>query len=53
VSVNEGVVEVPGARLAYIDTGGRGVPVVLLHAGTAALASGSINCRRSRRPAFA
>jgi pimeloyl-ACP methyl ester carboxylesterase len=30
----ESYVEVPGARLFYIDTGGSGVPVVFLHAAT-------------------
>lgn len=31
---HEGFVEVPGARLFYWDTGGRGVPVLLAHPGT-------------------
>ena len=44
---NEGVVDVPGARLAYIDTGGRGAPVVLLHAGT-----GSARVWEHQLPAF-
>src|SRR3954464_5575020 len=30
----EGYASVPGARLFYTDTGGAGVPVVLLHAAT-------------------
>ena len=47
VPVSEGVVDVPGARLAYIDTGGRGVPVVLLHAGT-----GSARVWEHQLPAF-
>ncbi len=34
VSVPEAFVAVPGARIFYVDTGGRGVPVVLLHANT-------------------
>ena len=34
VDVKEGAAEVQGARLFYIDTGGRGTPVILLHAGT-------------------
>ena len=45
--MSEGVVDVPGARLAYIDTGGRGVPVVLLHAGT-----GSARVWEHQLPAF-
>ena len=32
--VGEGLVEVPGSRLYYWDTGGCGHPVILLHAGT-------------------
>jgi pimeloyl-ACP methyl ester carboxylesterase len=34
VPVQEGMVEVPGSRLWYWDTGGPGYPVILLHAGT-------------------
>jgi len=34
VPVQEGLVEVPGSRLYYWDTGGCGHPVILLHAGT-------------------
>ena len=33
-NVREGFAEVPGARLFYIDSGGSGPPIVLLHAGT-------------------
>jgi pimeloyl-ACP methyl ester carboxylesterase len=33
-AMNNGVVDVPGARLAYVDSGGSGIPVVLLHAAT-------------------
>src|ERR1700722_8661052 len=32
--VREGYVTVPGARIFYRDTGGGGVPVILLHAAT-------------------
>lgn len=32
--VEEGLVDVPGSRLWYWDTGGAGQPVILLHAGT-------------------
>jgi pimeloyl-ACP methyl ester carboxylesterase len=39
--------EVPGARLYYIDTGGNGVPVVLLHAAT-----GSSQTWEYQLPAF-
>ena len=31
---HEGYVELPGARIFYLDTGGNGVPVVFLHAAT-------------------
>ncbi len=34
VPVQEGMVDVPGCRLWYWDTGGAGHPVILLHAGT-------------------
>ena len=34
VPAQEGLVDVPGARLWYWDTGGPGHPVILLHAGT-------------------
>jgi pimeloyl-ACP methyl ester carboxylesterase len=37
-SVREGHVEVPGARLFYIDGGGTGPALVLLHAGTGSAA---------------
>ena len=33
-AVHEAYAELPGARIFYIDTGGSGVPVVLLHAAT-------------------
>jgi pimeloyl-ACP methyl ester carboxylesterase len=33
-SMREGHIQVPGARIWYIDTGGTGVPVVFLHAAT-------------------
>jgi pimeloyl-ACP methyl ester carboxylesterase len=39
--------DVPGARLHYIDTGGGGVPVVLMHAAT-----GSSDCWEHQLPAF-
>src|SRR5580693_3711010 len=32
--LHEAYAELPGARIFYIDTGGSGVPVVLLHAAT-------------------
>jgi pimeloyl-ACP methyl ester carboxylesterase len=34
VAATEGFVEVPGGRLWYWDTGGKGAAVILLHAGT-------------------
>ena len=34
VFVHEAYVELPGARVFYLDTGGSGVPVVFLHAAT-------------------
>jgi pimeloyl-ACP methyl ester carboxylesterase len=34
VPVREGMLDVPGSRLYYWDTGGSGHPVILLHAGT-------------------
>ena len=43
----EGVVDVPGARLTYIDSGGSGIPVILLHAGT-----GSARVWEHQLPAF-
>src|SRR5262245_59887243 len=45
--ITEGVMELPGAKLAYIDTGGAGVPVILLHAGT-----GSARVWEHQLPAF-
>jgi pimeloyl-ACP methyl ester carboxylesterase len=46
-AMHEGVVDVPGARLAYIDTGGSGIPVILLHAAT-----GSARVWEHQLPAF-
>src|SRR4051812_46860759 len=43
----ESFAEVPGAKLFYIDSGGNGVPVVLLHAAT-----GSIRVWEYQIPAF-
>jgi pimeloyl-ACP methyl ester carboxylesterase len=43
----EQFVEIPGARLSYIDTGGSGVPIVLLHAAT-----GSSRVWEYQLPAF-
>ena len=40
VAGRDGFASVPGARLFYTDTGGTGVPVVLLHAAT-----GHTSCR--------
>src|SRR5689334_18595847 len=33
-ALRQGFVEVPGAKIAYQDSGGRGVPVIFLHAFT-------------------
>lgn len=35
--LREGYVEVPGARLYYVDSGGNGVPVIFLHPGTGSM----------------
>ena len=48
VVVHEAYAEVPGARIFYIDTGGSGTPVVLLHAAT-----GSSRVWEYQIPAFA
>lgn len=45
--VRESYVAVPGARIAYIDTGGSGVPVVFMHAAT-----GSSRVWEHQIPAF-
>jgi len=45
--VHEAYAELPGARIFYIDTGGRGVPVVFLHAAT-----GSCRVWEYQIPAF-
>ncbi|HEV8724012.1 MAG TPA: hypothetical protein VGW77_25635 [Candidatus Binatia bacterium] len=36
VPAKEGVAQIPDTRLWYWDTGGQGVPIVLLHPATAA-----------------
>jgi pimeloyl-ACP methyl ester carboxylesterase len=46
--VREGYITVPGARIFYRDTGGSGVPVILLHAAT-----GSSRVWEYQLPAFA
>jgi pimeloyl-ACP methyl ester carboxylesterase len=46
-AVKEGHAELPGVRLFYIDTGGAGIPVVLLHAAT-----GSVRAWEHQIPAF-
>lgn len=46
-TLNEGFVAVPGARIFYKDSGGRGVPVVFLHAFT-----GSADVWEHQIPAF-
>jgi pimeloyl-ACP methyl ester carboxylesterase len=46
-ALTESFVDVPGARLAYIDTAGPGVPIILLHAGT-----GSARVWEHQLPAF-
>ncbi len=45
--VQEGFVEVPGARIHYTDSGGRGVPVIFLHANT-----GTADAWEKQIPAF-
>ena len=47
-AVKEAFVEIPGARIFYTDSGGNGVPVVLLHAAT-----GSSRVWEYQIPAFA
>jgi pimeloyl-ACP methyl ester carboxylesterase len=47
-ALNEGFVDVPGAKIFYKDSGGRGVPVVFLHAFT-----GSSDVWERQIPAFA
>ena len=46
-TLHEGFVDVPGAKIFYRDTGGRGVPVVFLHAFT-----GSSEVWEQQVPAF-
>jgi pimeloyl-ACP methyl ester carboxylesterase len=46
-SVNEGHADLPGVRLFYTDSGGTGVPLVLLHAAT-----GSVRAWEHQVPAF-
>jgi pimeloyl-ACP methyl ester carboxylesterase len=46
-TIHEAYTSVPGARLFYIDTGGSGVPVVLLHPAT-----GSVRVWEYQIPAF-
>src|SRR4051812_12499032 len=48
VPVQEGMAEIPGAKLGYWDTGGSGYPIVLLHP-----ASGSALTWLYQQPAFA
>lgn len=45
--MQEGFVEVPGARIHYKDSGGRGVPVIFLHANT-----GTADVWEKQIPAF-
>ncbi|MEQ1947991.1 MAG: alpha/beta hydrolase [Bryobacteraceae bacterium] len=45
--MQEGFVEVPGAKIFYKDSGGRGVPVIFLHAFT-----GSAEVWEKQIPAF-
>jgi pimeloyl-ACP methyl ester carboxylesterase len=45
--VQEGFVEVPGARIHYLDSGGRGAPVIFLHANT-----GTADAWEKQIPAF-
>jgi pimeloyl-ACP methyl ester carboxylesterase len=44
----EGIAPVPGAHLFYTDSGGSGIPVVLMHAAT-----GSVRAWEHQTPAFA
>ena len=46
-SAHEGFAPVPGARLWYTDTGGAGIPLVLMHAAT-----GSVRAWEHQTPAF-
>src|SRR5262245_47212240 len=46
-AIHEGFAQLPGARLFYRDTGGSGVPVILLHAAT-----GTSDCWDYQIPAF-
>ena len=46
-SVQQGIADLPGVRLFYLDTGGTGPPVILLHAGT-----GSSQVWEHQLPAF-
>src|SRR4051812_45523741 len=46
-SMQEGFVEVPGARIHYKDSGSRGVPVIFLHAST-----GTADAWKKQIPAF-
>jgi pimeloyl-ACP methyl ester carboxylesterase len=46
-ALQEGYVDLPGVRLHYIDSGGEGVPVIFLHAGT-----GSARVWENQIPAF-
>src|SRR6516225_2600269 len=45
--MQEGFVEIPGARIHYKDSGGRGVPVIFLHANT-----GTADAWEKQIPAF-
>lgn len=45
--MQEGFVEVPGARIHYKDSGGHGVPVIFLHANT-----GTADAWEKQVPAF-
>jgi len=45
--MREGFVEVPGARIHYLDSGGRGEPVIFLHANT-----GTADAWEKQIPAF-
>ena len=46
-AVHEGFADLPGVRLFYIDTGGSGTPLVLMHAAT-----GSVRAWEHQIPAF-